>query len=166
MPERTTLKGNLREALLLIKQDALSRVDYKKRFRLWSYEHLANVYGEVEDWKCEGRIRSAITGSAARRWLQEDYYLWWKADDAEHTGLCFTCDPRTGIEWDRARVAERTFSDGVYLQEASECAVRLQPVWRAHFRKIGKMAKRLKATGTGLKELGDTDLLKLLGVEE
>jgi len=166
LPDRGTLKDDLRAALLVIEKDALQRVNYKMRFRLWSYENLSNIPcgGEPEDWMCDGRFRRALTGMAARRWLQEDHRLWWKADDMEHTGLLFTADPRTGIEWDRARIADRTVNDGIYLSETADCAERLQGTFRAHFRKIGRAASHLKASGDKLKKMGDADLLRLLGV--
>ena len=164
LPERGTLRDDMRVVLLTIERDALQRVSYKKRFRLWSYEQLANLTGEPSDWMCEGRIRSALNGLNTRRWLQENHRMWWKADEKEHTGLMFTCDPRTGAEWDRARIADRTHRDGVYLEEMAECAEGLQPTFRAHFRKIKKTGKKLKATGEALKRLGDPNLLKLLGV--
>jgi len=154
----------MREALLIIERDALQRVNYKVRFRLWSYEKLSNLYGEPEDWMCDGKCRKTITGMDARRWLQENHRLWWKADDTHHEGLLFTADPRTGAEWDRARIADRTHRDGVYLREMSGCAERLQPSFRDHFRRIKRAADGLANTGERLKRLGDPETLRLLGV--
>lgn len=164
LPERGTFKDDLRPAFLVIMKDALHRVSHTKKFRLWRYESLAALYGVVGDWMADGKIRNAMYGADGRHWLRNDFRLWWKSDDARHTGLLFTADCRTGMEWERARIADRTHRDGIYLVEACGAATRLQPSFRAHFHKIETGAKRLIDGGEKLKAMGNGEILRRLGV--
>ena len=159
-----TLRGETREAFTIIMKDALSRVDYKRKYRLWSYEQLSNLYGTIDDWKCQGKVRVMLTGGSARLWLLEEYRLWWRADMANHDGLLFTSDARTGVEWWRGMVADRTHRDGFNLSAACNMAIELQPTFKDHFRRILKCAQRLRDTSGAMNKLGDAELLQLLGV--
>ena len=163
--QHITLRKELVKTFRIIERDALQRVDYKQRYRLWTYEQLVNLFGDVDQWKCGGRVRNLISGGEARLWLLEEYRLWWRADQRDHLGLLWTCDPRTGIEWARAMIAERTHRDGLFLSRAASMSQVLQPSFRNHFRKIMDCSDKLRNVAGKMKLLGDKELLKLLGVE-
>lgn len=162
--DHVSLARELRPVFVEIGQRMLMIRNNTKKFRLYEYDDLADMHGEIEDWKCEGRVRRMMYGSEGRRWLLYEFKLWWKSDDAEHSGLLFTADPRTGIEWERNRRADRTHRDGLMLREFSDYATKVNPMFRDHYLSIGREADRLILTGERLKELGDADRLRLIGV--
>ena len=164
-PDRSTKKEGLREVLLHIRQACLQVANRRKRYFFFSYERLAEVsHATPEDWMCDGWIRNTLMGRDARRWLYQEYDLWWKADEEEHLGLLFTCDPITGVDWDRTREAASFHAGAVYLRDSACYGEHLRPSNRPHFRKVKDTANRVAAGAKKLKELGDAERLRLLGV--
>ena len=147
-----TLHDELREALAVIELDAVPRVYTRTKWRRWRYDQLARLVGCVEDWRDKGRIRSAIIGGDARAWMRREFRLWWTNDDEHHMGLLFTADPRTGMGWDRVRIAERVLRDGLYLEAAASAAVTMQPMFRSQFHDIERAAQRVVNGANTLKK--------------
>jgi hypothetical protein len=164
--EHGTRWDGLRLALLNIETDAKMRAnssDRTMRYRRWTYDELANQYGDPEDWRYDGSVRRMLCGAEARQRLMNEFCLFWKADDADHAGLLFTADPFTGAEWERARIADRTERDGRHLTAVCEWGEEVRPSFRTEFRRIGKVGKRLTSASVTLKQLGKTSLLSLIG---
>lgn len=164
-PEYVALGRRLEQTFLTMEKDALLRVSHPRKFRLWTYEQCANLFGTVEDWKCGGQVRNLLTGWESRIWLLEEYRLWWRADMEGHDGILVTADPRTGIEWARAMVADRVHRDGLGLSRMARMAEMLQATFKDHFRKIAKCANKLRSAAEAMKKLGAGEILRLLGIK-
>ena len=166
--DRPGRKEGLRPALLYIRDKCLMVAEHKKRYILFYYEGLGGLAGKPEDWMCTsggtGWIRNALMGLDARKWLRDEFGLWWKADMHEHSGLLFTADPLTGWEWDRGRTTDRIHSYATYLGESAVVCAELRPKHRNHFRTGKKATDKVLMGTSNLKKLGDEDYLSLLGI--
>ena len=160
-----TLWVRLSPALLTIRLDALPRANGESRlmrYRRWLYPELAELWGEIEDWKSDGRARNTINGPAAREHVMEEFGLIWKADDADHQGLLFTADPLTGVEWTRDRIADNAERDGRHLTTVCRWASKMRPSSRSEFRRVEKFSIKLPAAGSELVALKHMTLLSLM----
>ena len=150
-----TKKEGLRDVLLSIRATGLLVANSRKRWFLRSYGSLGTEYGGADAWCCDGWIRNAISGRAARLWLQDDFGLWWKADDQEHEGILFTCCSTTGLEWDRARETNSMQAGATYLMDTVHRCEQLRPTHRPFYRTIGDAARQMSKIAKKLKEAGD-----------
>lgn len=144
---------DLHRAFLVIRRDAIDRLPHNHPFLLWKYERLSELYGEPDSWTYNGPVRISLYGGDSRLWLQERFGLWWRADDQHHTGLYFTADPRTGLTWDRDRIAAAGGRDGAYLVEMAKRCEGMNPLFRPHFRAVQGAAERMERAANRLQSL-------------
>lgn len=148
------LADEIAGALRAIELESIDRLAHKTKWRRWRYDELAALAGIEADWEYPGRFRVAIAGGDARTWIRSRFRLWWTGDDVRRAGLLFTADPRTGLSWDRNRIATRSLRDAAYLSDTAIAAAEMQPLFRPIYLTVARVSGQMLNAAQKLTTIG------------